>query len=230
MPGPAPASTSAQGAATRLLVLGCVRIFQPVHGYFLRRELASWEIESWAHVHPGSIYNALKMLTKAGLLAEIESPAGVRPQRTTYVITREGDEEFLALVRAGLLDVDDLQLFLTAVNMSYALPRDEVVRTIQTRIGLLEDLLARRRRTVEEILEAKDTPDFASEVGRLLGGQVTAEIAWAHEYLGRLRSGAYGFEGEPPIWTPTPAQVEAARLAGVGPGVLLAEEQEHGLR
>ena len=90
MPGPEPTSTSAQGAATRLLVLGCVRIFQPVHGYFLRRELATWEIESWARIHPGSIYNALKTLTRAGLLAEIESPAGNRPQRTTYVLTRGG--------------------------------------------------------------------------------------------------------------------------------------------
>ena len=69
-------------------MLGCVRIFQPVHGYFLRRELASWEIERWARIHPGSIYNALKMLTRAGLLEEIETPAGTRPQRTTYVIAR----------------------------------------------------------------------------------------------------------------------------------------------
>src|SRR4051795_707630 len=160
-PGPTSSTASAQGSATRLLVLGCVRIFQPVHGYFLRRELVSWEIERWARIHPGSIYNALKSLTRAGLLAEIDSPAGTRPQRTTYVITREGDEEFLALVRAGLLEVEDLQLFLTALNMAYALPRDEVVRAIQTRIGLLEDLLTETTRSLDEILDSKDTPDTA---------------------------------------------------------------------
>lgn len=225
MPGPVPA----QGSATRLLVLGCVRIFQPVHGYFLRRELVSWDIERWARIHPGSIYNALKTLTRAGLLAEIETPAGTRPQRTTYVITREGDEEFLALVRAGLLEVEDLQVFLTAVNMAYALPRDEVVRAIQTRIGLLEGLLTETTGSIDSILDAKDTPDTASEVPRLLSAHVRADIAWAHEYLGRLRSGAYAFDGEPPLWTPTPEQVEAARLAGVGPGVLLVEQQGHGL-
>ena len=75
-----PAPASAQGSATRLLVLGCVRIFQPVHGYFLRRELVSWEVDRWAHVHPGSIYNALKSLTKAGLLEEVGVVAeGPRP-------------------------------------------------------------------------------------------------------------------------------------------------------
>ena len=164
------------------------------------------------------------MLTKAGLLAEIESPAGVRPQRTTYVITREGDDEFLALVRAGLLDVDDLQLFLTAVNMSYALPRDEVVRTIQTRIGLLEDLLAQRRRTGRRDPRGEGHARLRERGAAACSVRTSrADIAWAHEYLGRLRSGAYGFDGEPPIWTPTPEQVEAARLAGVGPGVLLVE-------
>ena len=37
-------------SATRLLVLGVVRIFQPVHGYFVRRELLSWRAESWAAI------------------------------------------------------------------------------------------------------------------------------------------------------------------------------------
>ena len=67
------------------------------------------------------------------------------------------------------------------------------------------------------------------QVPRLLSAHVRADIAWAHEYLGRLRSGAYAFDGEPPLWTPTPEQVETARLAGVGPGVLLVEAQGHGL-
>jgi DNA-binding PadR family transcriptional regulator len=57
-------------AVTRLLVLGAVRIFQPTHGYFVRRELASWQVEEWAHLNPGSVYNALRGLTKEGLLAE----------------------------------------------------------------------------------------------------------------------------------------------------------------
>jgi hypothetical protein len=35
-------------SATRLLVLGAVRIFQPAHGYLVRRELLSWGVENWA--------------------------------------------------------------------------------------------------------------------------------------------------------------------------------------
>ena len=52
-------------SSTRLLILGAVRIFQPVHGYFVRRELLTWRVEQWAKINPGSIYNALRTLEQA---------------------------------------------------------------------------------------------------------------------------------------------------------------------
>jgi DNA-binding PadR family transcriptional regulator len=218
-----PAPATPPGSSTRLLVLGCVRIFQPVHGYFLRRELVTWEVDRWAHVHPGSIYNALKSLTRSGLLEEVGVTAvGPRPARTTYRLTEAGEDEFLALVRAGLLTVDDPTLFLTAVNMSFVLSRDEVVAAVVSRIGLLEEYLVSLATQIEEILAAPDTPDTASEVPRLLGSRIRGELDWARDYLARIRDGAYAFHGEPPLWTPTPEQIEIARAAGVGPGVVLA--------
>lgn len=32
-------------STTRLLLLGAVRAFQPVHGYLIRQELLSWQVE-----------------------------------------------------------------------------------------------------------------------------------------------------------------------------------------
>ena len=58
-------------SATRLLLLGTVRIFQPVHGYFVRRELLSWYADAWAHVNPGSVYNGLRSLVREGFIAEV---------------------------------------------------------------------------------------------------------------------------------------------------------------
>ena len=223
-----PAPATPQGSSTRLLVLGCVRIFQPVHGYFLRRELVSWEVDQWAHVHPGSIYNALKSLQRSGLLEEVGvAAAGPRPPRTTYRLTEAGEDEFLTLVRSGLLTVDDPTLFLTAVNMAFALPRDEVVHAVRTRVGLLEEYLAVLATQIEQILEAKDTPDTATEVPRLISARIRGELEWARDYLDRLADGAYAFQGEPPLWNPTPEQIEIARAAGVGPGVVLAMAEEN---
>ena len=86
--------------ATRLLVLGAVRILQPVHGYDVRRELISWRLESVANVKPGSIYNALRTLEKDSCIAvHARESDQSRPERTTYTITGEGEKEFQLLLR-----------------------------------------------------------------------------------------------------------------------------------
>ncbi len=79
-------------STTRLVVLGAVKQFQPVHGYFLRRELMTWHVDEWAHIQPGSIYNALRALEVDGYIAESGTEAeGKRPARTTYRITPAGE-------------------------------------------------------------------------------------------------------------------------------------------
>ena len=96
------------GSSTRLLILGCVRIFQPVHGYFIRRELLSWRVDDWASVHPGSIYHALRALADQGLLDEVRTDAdGARPPRTSYRLTSEGEAMYGVLLRDSLSDPDD---------------------------------------------------------------------------------------------------------------------------
>jgi Transcriptional regulator PadR-like family len=85
---------SAAMSATRLLVIGVVRLFQRVHGYSVRRELLSWKVEDWAHVNPGSIYNALRTLTREGYLEEAGTATeGSRPERTLYQLTLDGESE-----------------------------------------------------------------------------------------------------------------------------------------
>jgi DNA-binding PadR family transcriptional regulator len=55
-------------SATRLLVLGVVRMYGRAHGYQVRRELLTWSADKWANVQPGSIYHALKKMTAEDLL------------------------------------------------------------------------------------------------------------------------------------------------------------------
>ena len=73
-------------STTRMMILGLVRMMQPVHGYDVRRELLSWQADKWANVQPGSIYHALRKLTEEGLLREVEhrarSAAGRRAPAT----------------------------------------------------------------------------------------------------------------------------------------------------
>ena len=75
--------------ATRMLLLGAVAMFEPVNGYQIRRELVSWQVDRWAHVNPGSIYNGLGTLTRQGLLARTDVVDGTR-EVAIYEITDAG--------------------------------------------------------------------------------------------------------------------------------------------
>ncbi|MFD0595766.1 PadR family transcriptional regulator [Catellatospora coxensis] len=78
-------------STTRMMILGVVRMAQPVHGYDVRRELLSWHADKWANVQPGSVYHALKKLAEEGALREVGSEqVGGRPARTRYEMTPKG--------------------------------------------------------------------------------------------------------------------------------------------
>ncbi|WP_448059991.1 PadR family transcriptional regulator [Cellulomonas hominis] len=212
-----PTGASRTGAATRLLILGCVRIFQPVHGYFLRRELLSWRVDEWANVHPGSIYHALRTLTASGQLDEVEAHAeGTRPTRTAYALTAAGEEEFQALLRDAFTELDDPVLFVVGMNFATNLPRAEVLELVTARGELIRDRIAYADEWVDQALESPEMPPATSEVLRIFGARLTGELVWLEDYLDRVAGGAYAFHGEPPDWAPSPELVAEQLRAGAG--------------
>jgi len=86
--------------ATRMLLLGAVAMFEPVNGYQIRRELVSWQVDRWAHVNPGSIYNGLGTLTRQGLLARTDVVDGTR-EVAVYEITDAGRAELESMAVAA---------------------------------------------------------------------------------------------------------------------------------
>jgi DNA-binding PadR family transcriptional regulator len=212
------------GASTRLIVLGCVRIFQPVHGYFLRRELTSWQVDAWANVHPGSIYGALRSLTRDGVLEEVRTTTATnRPTRTSYRLTPAGEDEFFALLRRGLLELDDPPSFLAALNLSDALPRDEVLRALRARAVMLEGKAAYEESFADEIVAARETPDSASELPRMMAARTRGELDWLRGLVVRLEGGAYSYAGEPAAWEPSAEAIANVMAAGVGRAAVVVD-------
>ncbi|KAB2345300.1 PadR family transcriptional regulator [Actinomadura rudentiformis] len=182
-------------SATRLLVLGAVRGFGRAHGYEIRRALLSWGSNEWANVNPGSIYHALKQLTKEELLRAYDVPTNeAGPPRTDYEITEHGDEEFLRLLREAVVTVDQRrpELLSAALGFLTELPRAEAIELLERR---LEGLAAWRGEVAPHI--SRD-PDHLNE---LLGWWVhSADSAaeWTRGLIERLKDGAYVMAGEPP--------------------------------
>jgi len=178
-------------STTRLLVLGAVRVFQPVHGYFLRRELLTWRVDQWAAMNPGSIYNALKTLTKDGFLEEVEG------ERTTYRLTGDGEMEYLVLLREALWTVDqfDPSRLLAAITFMLSLSREEVIAALESRAAQLE---AAHKATPFAIstFHGGDTPAHVAEHLRLVDARNQGEAGWMRALLERLRAGEYVFDNE----------------------------------
>jgi len=180
-------------STTRLLLLGAVRIFQPVHGYLLRRELLSWQVEDWAHVKPGSIYSGLRTLVGLGLLAE--SPG----EPVAYRLTPDGEVEFRRLLVTALREPDpgDGTRLLGGLCFMTALSRAEVREALRARLLVLDAMAANAAATVRSIEESRLAPAPAAELSRLIGHWLAGERTSVLELCGRLDSGHYRFAGEP---------------------------------
>jgi len=198
-------------SSTRLLVLGVVKLFQPVHGYEVRRELISWRAQEWASVQPGSIYNALKTLTRDGLL-EVASTdqVGGRPERTTYRLTSAGQEEFQTLLREEWWAVrPPIDPLMAAVSFLNEVSRAEAIAALEHRAAQVHGMV----RAVEFAIEnhdGRESPYHVREMMRLMNARVSAELDWARQFVERLRRGEYA-TADDPAWQP-PAR--SGRTAG----------------
>ena len=185
-------------STTRLMVIGVVRIMQPAHGYLVRQELLSWNVEAWANIAPGSIYSALKTSCHHGYLGECESePNGNRPGRTAYQVTRQGEAEFFRLLREHLWTVDpDPAALMAALSFMWALPRQEVLDALENRVVQIESQIRAGSSGVDLALKNPDTPDHVQEMFMLGNSRLKGELTWTRAAIRRIRSGDYRFEGE----------------------------------
>jgi len=185
---------------TRLIVLGAVRQFEPVHGYFLRRELMSWHVNEWANLQPGSIYNALKSLRQDGYIEQAGTiTTGKRPERTVYTTTPEGVVELTQLVRTILWKVETFNTTPTMALISFMcfLTRAEVEAALTFRISELEAKIASHQFDIADVGRFSTTPDYVREFFELSSLRLAAEQEWTRRLHARVRQGDYVFAHEP---------------------------------
>ncbi|WP_030680003.1 PadR family transcriptional regulator [Streptomyces sp. NRRL B-1347] len=187
-------------SAIRMLVLGAVRQHGRAHGYQVRNDLEYWGAHEWSNAKPGSIYHALRQLTKQGLLHEHETAPSTAggPPRTEYEITEKGTQEFLALLREALTTVGHDQkpdVLSAAVGFMVDLPREEVVSLLKERVRAIEDW----RHAVTEYYTPEDGPGQLGHIGEIMNLWVHSADAgteWTKGLIERIENGAYAFAGE----------------------------------
>jgi DNA-binding PadR family transcriptional regulator len=181
-------------SATRLLVLGVVRMQGSAHGYQVRRELLAWSADRWANVAPGSIYHALKKMAQERLLEEAATDEPLGPDRTAYRLTADGETEFQSLLARYLAESDDSAQssyrLAAAITFLTALPRARVLDLLGRRLGQLDD-----QRTSTRALLAADAdwgkPAHVTELYRMWVTAMDAQHEWLSALVSKLAAGEY---------------------------------------
>lgn len=183
-------------SATRLLVLGVVRMYGQAHGYQVRRELLSWSADTWANVRPGSIYHALKQMSRERLLAEVTVEEGDSgPERTVYRLTDDGETEFGVLLTRALAEPERGQDSLSAaVTFLTALPRERAIALLRLRSTRLGGQLAGVREATEV---DGPRPAHIAEAYRLWALTIEAHLRWVADLVDRLSAGEYAMADDP---------------------------------
>ena len=176
-----------------LAILGLLQE-APMHGYELRKELATKLGTIRAAISFGTLYPTLKRLQTAGWIttagnaeAEEAPPLTSRRGRVVYKITAEGKERFAALLaQAGPETYDDAGF---GVHFAFFARTDRA-----TRLRILEG----RRRRIEErreglrdvLARASDRLDaYTLELQRHGLDACEREVRWLEELIIKERSG-----------------------------------------
>jgi DNA-binding PadR family transcriptional regulator len=175
-----------------LAILGLLQE-TPMHGYELRKELATKLGTIRAAISYGTLYPTLKRLRTDGWITESESDPSIIPPMTSkrgrvvYKITAEGKERFAdLLVQAGPETYDDAGF---GVHFAFFSRTDQA-----TRLRILEGRRRRieeRREGLREVLSrATDRLDaYTLELQRHGLDACEREVRWLEELITNERSG-----------------------------------------
>ncbi|MBT8226280.1 MAG: PadR family transcriptional regulator [Dactylosporangium sp.] len=182
-----------------MMILGLVRWLAPVHGYDLRRELMSWNVEAWASIQPGSVYHALKKLTAEGMLEEVATErVGARPARTTYRMTPRGEIEFDDLLhRYWWGNHPAIDPFSAAFALLPAMPRTEAVLACRNRARVLRaQSHGLRDSSADDLPWTEHKPVHVRWMFEITTERAEIEAAWCERVADRIEAGEGVFVGE----------------------------------
>jgi DNA-binding PadR family transcriptional regulator len=179
-----------RGDTLELAVLGLLHE-HPLHGYELRKQLNL--VLGWGRVLSyGSLYPALKKLSKAGLIVEDVHPPVApgsaapvsRRQRITYRLTPAGDERFAKLMSDSGPSTWEDDNFDVRFAFFGRTDRDIRLRILEGRRARLEERLFQVRADLDRS-QGRDT--YARELKRHGVESVERELMWLADLIAAER-------------------------------------------
>jgi DNA-binding PadR family transcriptional regulator len=185
-------------SATRLLVLGLVRSLGQAHGYVISKVLLSWKVDEWANTKTGSIYHALRSLTKEHMLLSLEvAQSDLGPPRVEYEITPAGRDEFFSLMRQAL-SVPDTRPDMLSSGLVFltSLARAEAIALFRIRISHYEAMREQARLDTEVNQMPEIAPQHVESLVNFWVDWINCGQRWSEEMVATLEGGAFVFADE----------------------------------
>lgn len=138
---------------------------RPMHPYELGRTLRDHGDARSIKFNHGSLYMVVGQLAEAGFIVAREtSREGQRPERTVYALTDAGRQELQAWLRELVAEPQhEYPQFVAALSLVAALPPDDVVELLHTRLDRLADQRAEIRELIDQSLAGGLHPLFLVE-------------------------------------------------------------------
>ena len=176
-----------------LALLGLLRE-APLHGYELRKQL-SLRLGSLRAYSYGSLYPALRRLTRAGLIAEEAGETAVRSTRArrVYRITAEGKERLDELLAESGPHAWDDESFGVHLAFFASTPTETRMRILEGRRRAVEERREGMRSALAKAGEQIDR--YTQQLHRLGLDACEREVRWLNELIANERAGHGPVEG-----------------------------------
>jgi DNA-binding PadR family transcriptional regulator len=125
---------------SKFVVLGALEALETAGGYDIIRFLEQKKINRWTDIKNGSIYNALKTLSKCGDIQEVgRVKKGLFPTMTHYTITDQGRKSFDTMQEQAFLGIYPLFLgFKLALKFNKRRTHAEIRRFVAAAVDVIE--------------------------------------------------------------------------------------------
>src|SRR5579862_2249557 len=172
-----------------LAVLACL-YEKPMHPYEVAQTLRERAKHDSVRLNYGSLYSVVESLERRRLIVAQETVReGRRPERTVYAITDAGAREFVDWLSELVAEpVKEYPQFEAALSFLAALPPDDALELLRTRVNRLELSVAQHHAALQRVQEFGLPRVFEIETEYHLR-LVQAELEWVRAFVKEIETG-----------------------------------------
>lgn len=156
---------------------------KPLNAYGIIKLLNYMNVKWWFNIADSTVYSTLKTLEKKEYISGTAEKAGNMPDRTVYSLSDKGKEEFIATLKASILQFNyDTNIFSIAAFFLNTFTPEEQQELLRERLTVLQKYRAGIEKQVNPLWENEVSATHSANVKRMTD-LVDAEITGTSRLL-----------------------------------------------